>query len=213
MEDVLRTTTEFDELEYYWTAWHDAMATAVSTSDYKRFIELQNEQANATGYKDMGELWAAPYDDGLEGFNATSFEAKMLEIWEKLRPNYMKLHAYVRMKLRQNPLYVNQVKKFGYIPANLLGNMWAQDWTSLEAATKPFPDAPSVDATEAMVQAGYTPLIMFQKADEFFRGLGLLPMSDTFWAKSMIEKPADREVVCHASAEDFCTGKGNEDFR
>jgi len=55
---------------------------------------------------------------------------------------------------------------------------------------------------------------MFQVADEFFQGLGLLPMTETFWNKSLIERPSDgRDVVCHASAEDFCLGKGNTDFR
>ena len=57
---------------------------------------------------------------------------------------------------------------------------------------------------------GYTALKMFQKSDEFFTSLGLIPMPDEFWKESLIEKPADREVVCHASAWDFCNGK---DFR
>ncbi|CAG7680041.1 unnamed protein product, partial [Allacma fusca] len=38
-------------------------------------------------------------------------------------------------------------------------------------------------------------------------------MTDTFYEKSMFTKPADREVVCHASAEDFCLGGNTEDFR
>jgi peptidyl-dipeptidase A len=51
---------------------------------------------------------------------------------------------------------------------------------------------------------------MFQKSDEFFTSLGLIPMPEEFWAKSLIVKPKDREVVCHATAWDFCNGK---DFR
>lgn len=51
---------------------------------------------------------------------------------------------------------------------------------------------------------------MFQTADEFFTSLGLIPMPAEFWEHSMIEKPLDREVVCHASAWDFYNGK---DFR
>ena len=51
---------------------------------------------------------------------------------------------------------------------------------------------------------------MFEKAEDFFTSLGLEPMTDTFWSKSLIERPDDREVVCHASAEDFYQ---KDDFR
>jgi len=51
---------------------------------------------------------------------------------------------------------------------------------------------------------------MFQKSDEFFTSLGLIPMPKEFWEESMIEKPVGREVICQASAWDFCNGK---DFR
>lgn len=55
---------------------------------------------------------------------------------------------------------------------------------------------------------------MFQESDKFFTELGLYPMTDSFWEKSMLERPNDgREVVCHASAEDFCLGKDSTDFR
>lgn len=52
---------------------------------------------------------------------------------------------------------------------------------------------------------------MFEESDHFFTSLGLIPMPQEFWDKSMIEKPSDgREVVCHASAWDFYNRK---DFR
>jgi peptidyl-dipeptidase A len=166
-----------------------------------------------TGYDNMGDLWAAPYDDGSAGWNARKFEDEMLSIWEDLRPLYNKLHAYVRMQLRKDPLYTDRIKAHGYLPANLMGNMWAQDWTSLDSTTKPFPNAPSLDATEAMNDNKYTALIMFEVANDFFQGLGLPEMTPIFWNKTMFERPVDKEVVCHASAEDFCLGKGSTDFR
>lgn len=53
--------------------------------------------------------------------------------------------------------------------------------------------------------------MMFEESDRFFTSLGLIPMPQEFWDKSMIEKPSDgREVVCHASAWDFYNRK---DFR
>jgi len=58
---------------------------------------------------------------------------------------------------------------------------------------------------------GYNATAMFQLADRFFTSLGLEPVPQSFWEKSLLEKPKDgRQVVCHASAWDFYNGK---DFR
>jgi len=51
---------------------------------------------------------------------------------------------------------------------------------------------------------------MFRTAEDFFVTMGFDKMTDTFWEKSMIEKPEGKDVVCHASAEEFYK---QEDFR
>ena len=53
-------------------------------------------------------------------------------------------------------------------------------------------------------------LDIFVMAEDFFTSLGLKPMPPRFWMKSMVEKPKDRDVVCHASAWDFYN---KEDYR
>ena len=99
----------------------------------------------------------------------------------------------------------------GAMPAHILGNMWAQQWNNIADLVKPYPDKPSIDVTEAMVKQGWTPRIMFEKADDFFQSLGLRRVPAEFWSGSMIERPQDgREVICHASAWDFYNAK---DFR
>ena len=53
---------------------------------------------------------------------------------------------------------------------------------------------------------------MFDFADEFFRSLGMTPMTKLFWRNSVFEKRTDVEnMVCHASAWDFMMGDGNHD--
>ena len=42
------------------------------------------------------------------------------------------------------------IQKGGYIPAHLLGNMWAQQWDNIENIVKPFDDTAILDVTEAM---------------------------------------------------------------
>lgn len=51
---------------------------------------------------------------------------------------------------------------------------------------------------------------MFKTAEEFFTSINLSPMTEEFWKYSVIEKPKDRDIVCHASAWDFYNGR---DFR
>lgn len=51
---------------------------------------------------------------------------------------------------------------------------------------------------------------MFQLADKFYQDLGLIGVPEPFWKYSMIEKPPNKTVVCHASAWDFYNQK---DFR
>ena len=63
---------------------------------------------------------------------------------------------------------------------------------------------------------------MVEVAEQFFTSMGFEELPDTFWERSLITKPEDREVVCHASAwnlddlEDvrikMCTKVNAEDF-
>lgn len=54
---------------------------------------------------------------------------------------------------------------------------------------------------------------MFEISEKFFADLGLDKMTETFWNLSMIERPSDRIVVCHASAEEFFFGPGDDTER
>ena len=56
----------------------------------------------------------------------------------------------------------------------------------------------------------YSALQMFELSDEFFVSMGLIPAPEEFWNESMIVRPDDRDVVCHATAWDF---QNRKDFR
>ena len=63
---------------------------------------------------------------------------------------------------------------------------------------------------------------MVRAGEGFYSSLGFAPLPATFWTRSQIVKPADREVVCHASAWDLdnkedvrikmCTKVNADDF-
>jgi peptidyl-dipeptidase A len=64
---------------------------------------------------------------------------------------------------------------------------------------------------------------MVRYGEGFFTSLGFAPLPKTFWERSLFTKPADRDVVCHASAWDvnskddlrikMCIQVTEEDFR
>ncbi len=88
--------------------------------------------------------------------------------------------------------------------------MWAQEWDALWDILAPFPELPLDDVTDAMRAQGYSQTRMAEMAEDFFTSIGLEPMTETFWEKSMLTRPESTPVQCHASAEDFHTGN---DFR
>ena len=96
----------------------------------------------------------------------------------------------------------------GKLPASLLSDMWGRFWNNLYSDVVPFPDRPNLDVSNAMKEQGYDVKKMFQSADDFYAGMGLKRVRETFWNNSMLVKPTDgREVVCHATAWDFFDGK------
>ncbi|XP_075578934.1 angiotensin-converting enzyme isoform X2 [Pelecanus crispus] len=202
LTDIMATSRDYDELLFAWKGWRDASGKKIK-NNYKRYVELSNKAAVLNGYTDNGAYWRSLYE-------TPTFEEDLERLYLQLQPLYLNLHAYVRRALYKK-YGAEHINLKGPIPAHLLGNMWAQSWSNIFDLVTPFPDATKVDATPAMKKQGWTPKKMFEESDHFFTSLGLIPMPQEFWNKSMIEKPADgREVVCHASAWDFYNRK---DFR
>lgn len=169
--------------------------------DYKSYVRLMNIAADHNNFDDAGEMWRDKYED-------SNLEETVDRLWNDIEPLYDELHKYVRHKLGQ--MYAAKLDKDDpMIPAHLLGNMWAQDWSNLYHELKPFKDASLVDVTKAMKEQGYTAKKMFVMSDEFYMSLGLPTSNMSYGEKAIIEKP-EQVIVCHASAWDFCDA---EDFR
>ena len=49
----------------------------------------------------------------------------------------------------------------------------------------------------------YNVVDMFKKAEEFFVSIGWRKLPTSFWKKSMLVQPPDRNVTCYASAWNF----------
>jgi peptidyl-dipeptidase A len=191
ISDILATSRDETRVREAWEGWHTI--SVPMRKDYTRFVELANKGARELGFADTGALWRLKYD-----MPADDFTKEVDRLWEQVRPLYLSLHAYVRMKLHQK--YGDAVPADGPIPAHLTGNLWAQDWGNLSD----FVGAGGADAgyslTEILKRRKTTAVDMVRTAERFYTSLGLAPLPKTFWERSLFVKPADRDVVCHASA-------------
>lgn len=194
LEEILATSRSWDAQLDAWTGWH-RVGRAMKPM-YARFVELANEGAREIGYRDLGELWRDGYDT-----SPADFERDTDRLWAEVKPFYDDLHCYVRRRLQR--LYgKDRVPDGKPIPAHLLGNMWAQDWSNLYPVVAPYPDAAKLDVDAALVRQRWDATRMVKTGEAFFTSLGLAPLPATFWERSMFTKPRDRDVVCHASAWD-----------
>lgn len=212
-----------EEIEEAWTAWH--LTARPIRKDYQRFVELMNEGARELGFEDTGEHWRGGYDMSPDEFNQ-----EVERLWGQVEPLYEQLHCAVRSKLNQK--YGDEVvPEKGLIPAHLLGNMWAQQWGNLYSLLEPYPAKNDLDISSVLKRqrdAEYRRLLsefkgkpgvtdlaemehkaeaaqavsMTRVAEDFYVSLGFPELPESFWEKSLLVQPRDRNVVCHASAWD-----------
>jgi peptidyl-dipeptidase A len=195
LERIMAQSRDPDELLDTWRGWRTISPPI--RPKYERFVELANEGARELGFADLGAMWRSGYD-----MPADHFAAEMNRLWEQVRPLYEALHCHVRAALTE--FYGARLVPEGQpIPAHLLGNMWAQSWANIYDLVAPPGTDPGFDLTDLLRRKQIDELEMVRYGERFFTSLGFEPLPDTFWERSLFTKPADRDVVCHASAWDI----------
>jgi peptidyl-dipeptidase A len=214
--EEMKTARDPKRLKALWEGWHSIAPPM--RAEYARMVEIANEGARELGHADTGAMWRAKYD-----MPADDFAKKTDALWEQVKPLYVDLQCYVRAKLSEK-YGADAQPETGPIRADLLGNMWAQEWSGVYDIVAPqgLP-GPGYNVTRNLVAQKYTPERMMRTGEAFFTSLGFAPLPPTFWERSMITRPRDREVVCHASAWDIdnvddlrikmCTLINEEDFQ
>ena len=206
-----------------WVGWHETSRPI--KKDYQRFVEIVNQGAKEMGFADAGEVWRGGYD-----MTPAEFAAETERLWGQVKPLYEELHCYVRGKL--NAKYGDAVvSKTGPMPSHLLGNMWAQQWSNIYPLVEPYQGVASLDVTGALKKQrddefarlrkesrATTPLEiaeasyradaamsvkMTKVAEDFYVSLGMPKLPESLYQKSLLNRPRDRDVVCHASAWDM----------
>ncbi|HEV8240555.1 MAG TPA: M2 family metallopeptidase [Thermoanaerobaculia bacterium] len=193
LSKVLAESRDPAKLQEAWTRWHSISPPI--KKDFVRYVELANEGARELGFKDVGAMWRSKYD-----MPPDAFAAELDRLWGQVKPFYDSLHCYVRAEL--NKKYGDAVQpKTGPIRADLLGNMWAQEWGNVyDVVSAPVGTGSSVDVTKLLEQHKVDALGMVKIGERFYTSLGFDPLPQTFWKRSLFTQPRDRDVVCHASA-------------
>jgi peptidyl-dipeptidase A len=195
LEVQMREVRDPAKLEEMWTKWREV--SKPMAADYARMVEVANAGARDLGFEDVGRMWLAKYD-----MPADAMAATVDRLWSEVRPLYDELYCHVRAELNEHygdsivPLYQP-------LRADLLGNMWAQDWSALADLVGPPESDPGYDVTELLAEQSYDAEGIVRAGERFYTSLGLPALPDTFWERSLLTRPADREVVCHASAWDI----------
>jgi len=215
-EALMGTLRNPAELAEIWQSWHENVGRPMR-GYYARMVQIANAGAKDLGYADSGAMWRSQYD-----MTPEEFSAMYDRLWAETKPLYDQLHCYTRTKLNQK--YGDKIQPAsGPIRADLLGNMWAQEWGNIYdiVAPKGAGDI-GYDIGELLEAKKKDPVAMFKIGEGFYSSLGFAPLPGSFWQRSQITRPRDREVVCHASAWDvdnkddlrikMCTKVNADDF-
>lgn len=204
INDIKRGMADKDaaKLKDLWLGWHNNGKQI--RDSYAKYVELANQGARELGYADLGALWKSTYD-----MPAQDFEKEVERLWTEVKPLYSELQCYTREKLKK--VYPNQVSSSGLIPAQLVGNIWTQDWKNLYPLLAPTgSDQTKIDTTKLLKDAKVDAKGMIKLAEKFYTSMGLDKLPETFWERSMFEDPKNREVDCQASTTDV---ESNGDLR
>lgn len=212
--ELMASSRDPADLKALWEGWHSI--SPVMKADYETLAAMANEGAKELGYADTGALWRSGYDMAPD-----AFASETDRLWAQVAPFYKNLHCYVRARLNQT--YGDAVQpRTGPIRADLLGNMWAQQWGNIYDVVAPPAESSAYSLDRLLVEKGYDPVRMVKTGENFYSSLGMAPLPATFWTRSQIVRPEGREVVCHASAWNLddrddirikmCTKVNAEDF-
>lgn len=223
LSTTMAESRDHDEQYAAWAGWHTI--SKPMRDDYLRFVDLVNKGASNLGYANAGEMWRSGYD-----MSPADFQDETDRLWGQVQPLYEQLHCYVRGELVDT--YGEQGQVDGMIPAHLTGNMWAQQWGNIWDLLQPYEGTASIDVATALrtqreedlarrlaaiegeptatqiVEAGrqadqFIARAMTERAEDFYVSLGMPKLPASFYERSQLIKPRDRDVVCHASAWDL----------
>lgn len=198
LSKTIANSRDYDELLEAWRGWRTISIPMRPL--YEEFASIMNEGAVEMGFKDTGHVWQSGYD-----MPAEAFYEEVERLWSQVKPLYNELHCYAGDRLAQH-YGSDKVPEGKPIPAHLFGNMWAQQWSEIYDLLEPYPGVLDLDVTSKLNNGNYDEVKLTRISEGFFTSIGLPQLPESFYTNSLLKKPRDRDVVCHASAWDMDNG-------
>jgi peptidyl-dipeptidase A len=162
IDRVLQTSTNLSErLEVWDASKKSGPALKPGLIELQR---LRNGVAKELGYSDYFALQAASYD--LSTAEVLEYQDGFMR---DLKPLYLQLHTWTKYELAKK--YGQPVPK--RIPAHWINNRWSQNWVGIV-------EAANIDDRFQ----GKSPEWIVKTAEQFYTGIGLGKLPDSFWKLS-----------------------------
>ncbi|XP_013192369.1 angiotensin-converting enzyme [Amyelois transitella] len=187
---IFKTSNDTKELTFYWKAYRDATGRKIRPI-FKDYVIRMNRVAESENFTDAGDMWRYAFEDD-------NFVDTVDRIWYEVKPFYDLLHDYVRIKLKQ--FYNNDIKdNDNTIPAQLLGNLWAQEWQAVYSKVAAYPNRmrPHISNNESLHARD-----LFDAVDDFHQSIGFESARDSY--KDIRETMMTAN--CLPSSHDMCDG-------
>lgn len=114
LTNIMQNSRNYAELVWAWQGWREASGKKMR-SIFAQTVEIQNRAAQANNYTDLSEYWIDDFED-------EEFEKHAARLFDRIKPLYRQVHAYVRNKL--DAFYGSNYPSWHnpeLIPAHLLG--------------------------------------------------------------------------------------------
>ncbi|NND64417.1 MAG: hypothetical protein HKM24_00495, partial [Gammaproteobacteria bacterium] len=193
LTDVMINSRDPEALKGVWATWRDLGAS--QRNDFQRYVELTNEAAVEKGYSDAGSLWRSDF-----AMPSAELDREADHLWDSVQTIYKDLHCHVRAELAEQ-YDESVIAPDEHLPAHLLGGIWSENWQGVYDRVKPFEAEleQSFDLDKALADE-FVLTDLVRESEAFYASIGLPALPASFFAQSMIGKPADRAVDCSAQA-------------
>ncbi|XP_005179893.1 angiotensin-converting enzyme [Musca domestica] len=191
IQKVFETSTDAEELKYYWEAFREKNTVWASVNFYT-IIEAMQKAATILD-RPVLDLYYSNYD-------TEKFLKEMDRVMEELKPTYQQLHAFIRNELYKK--YGDDVvDPYGPIPDHLFEQVLSQAWKegSVIETYFPFKELPYYDG----FVKDFTSRQMLNTAQEFYKSLGFSDLDEDFLQNRLKEQDESESTNgCRATIVD-----------
>ncbi len=190
---LMEESKSLDELRDLWHRGHELAQPILP--HYQELSAIIDGNAKSLGFSDSFDMWSTQYQ-----VKSLNLSYEMERVWQQVEPLYSSLKCHVQDKLAETYDEI-ETSSNQAIPAHLLGNLSARDFTKLAGVMKPVKNLvdKTIPLTEKIQKQQLDALAIVKQAEKFYTSMGFEALPESFYQFSQFIKPRDREVECYAN--------------